>query len=84
MPSKENMILGGSPLHNKSQHESPVDSKHKRPVKQMKKDASIGRVSTKIGLKLKKQPPPLPKSFETSPLFDTNLTSQYFRIQPKS
>ena len=33
-----------------------------------------GIVTNKAGLRLRKQPPPLPKSFETSPLFDMNQT----------
>ena len=73
-PMQNNSSIGGSPQNDKLK---------KSGGKQLKKDASIGRVSAKIGLKLKKQPPPLPRSFEQSPLFDQNLTSQYFRIQPE-
>ena len=38
------------------------------------KNKKYGIVTNKIGVKLRKQPPPLPKSFETSPLFDMNQT----------
>ena len=79
--TRKSKDVAESPGHN-STISSPQNEKHKKSGKQLKKDASIGRVSAKLGLKLKKQPPPLPKSFEASPLFDTNLTSQYFRIQP--
>jgi len=30
-----------------------------------------GRVADKLGLKLKKNPPPLPENFKQSPLFDS-------------
>jgi len=31
-----------------------------------------------------KKPPPLPKNFEQSPLFDNDATQKYFRLQPQS
>lgn len=43
-----------------------------------------GRVSNKNGVKVSKKPPPLPKNFEQSPLFDNEATQKYFRLQPQS
>jgi len=33
---------------------------------------------------VKKKPPPLPKNFEQSPLFDQNAAAQFFRLQEKT
>jgi len=43
-----------------------------------------GRVSNKNGVKIRQKPPPLPKNFEQSPLFDNEATQKYFRLQPQS
>jgi len=46
----------------------------------MKISPSQGKVSAKVGIKLKKQSPPLPKRFEKSPLFANDKTALHFRM----
>ena len=50
------------------------------PPPEPSRKVSGGIIANQLGIKLKQQPPPLPKTFEQSPLFDNQTSSQYFRI----